>query len=50
MYVFEYGSISRGIAPMLAEGEYAFFGLFAAFIVLVLLGIAHNLQLFPPMF
>ncbi len=31
----------------MAEGEYAFFGLFAAFVVLCLLGIASNLHWLP---
>lgn len=35
---------------MLAEGEFAFFGMFAVFAVLILLGIAQNLNLLPSVF
>jgi hypothetical protein len=32
---------------MLGEGEYAFFGMFAGFVLLVLLGILANLHIIP---
>jgi hypothetical protein len=35
--------------PFMGEGELAFFGLFGAFAVLVILGICWNLGLFPPL-
>lgn len=35
---------------MLGEGEFAFFGMFAIFALLILLGIAANLNLLPSVF
>lgn len=35
---------------MLGEGEFAFFGMFGIFVVMVLLGIASNLHMLPSVF